>query len=87
MNKPILLAVAAMLLTMAVPSAVAQWPPCTCDPNPVTDLVKCLKDDRYCEDHPEVRQVKQLLHDLDPRNWPCTCDPPPEPLDPAILLA
>ena len=62
-----LLAVGALLLG-AVPASAD--PACTCDPNPVTDLVHCaLKGDR-CD---------PLVEQLDPRHWPCACDPPPSP--------
>ena len=87
MNETLLLvAAAATALVLLAPPAAA-WPPCTCDPNPVTDLVRCWKADQYCEDYPEVLLLKRTLHDLDPRNWPCTCDPPQEPLSPGPLLA
>jgi hypothetical protein len=84
MNRTLiaLAALAALVLTAA---PAAAWPPCTCDPS----ILDCLVTDgsspppSYCS-APEVPSVPPPvagpdLGDLDPRNWPCTCDPMPEP--------
>jgi hypothetical protein len=79
------------LLAAAVPTSAG--PDCTCDPNPATDLLHCLVgDDSYCPilpGAPGAPGVPALpdLRDLDPRNWPCTCDPMPQPLDVTKVLA
>lgn len=70
----------------AVGTATAGWPPCTCDPNPVEDLAYCLLTGERCEDYelPALPPAPQPdLGDLDPRTWPCTCDP----VDPVPVLA
>jgi hypothetical protein len=54
------------LTLIAVPLAIAE-PAAACDvsgPN--------------CHGIPP--EVGRLVHDLDPRNWPCACDPPPPPM-------
>lgn len=67
--RTMILAVALALL-LAAPTAAAGWP-CTCDPNPITDLLSCLKDGPRCPVD---------FGPLDPRDWPCTCDPQPTPI-------
>lgn len=52
---------------VAVPGAVADP---LGPPNPPCDI-----DDETCW----REQAKRTLYELDPRNWPCTCDPHPDP--------
>lgn len=79
------------LVAVAVPATA--WPDCTCDPNPATDLVRCLINGDACPTVPTLPQPapapspRDLVEQLDPRNWPCTCDPMPQPLDVGHLLA
>lgn len=88
MLKQLVLALLALALVAA--PAAASMPPCTCDPNPITDLLRCSLTDgttpppEDCEDLVETSDlpepdVKGTIEELDPRNWPCTCDPMPEP--------
>jgi hypothetical protein len=73
MNRVLLASIVAFgLVALAAPAQAG--PPCTCDPNPVTDLVRCLANGTDC---PPVLDGADLppLKDLDPRNWPCACDP------------
>lgn len=78
--------IATLALALVLTPTALAWPPCTCDPNPVTDLAQCLVNGTDCPpavgglDLPEPN-VKGLVEQLDPRNWPCTCDPMPSPLD------
>lgn len=78
----------ALLALMLAPTALAT-PPCTCDPNPITDLARCLSldgdTDPRCpivvkEPEDPAPAIKDLVDELDPRDWPCTCDPMPTPI-------
>lgn len=75
------------LALAGMPNAAAQ-PPCTCDPLPVDpkDLFGPPEDppedpvgDAVAEAEATVSMLygdaKALVQELDPRNWPCTCDP------------
>lgn len=79
----------ALLVVLLAPTALAgpELPPCTCDPNPITELLRCSLSEGSapppgCEDPigvPGLPDPKDVdLGGLDPRNWPCTCDPGPE---------
>ncbi len=63
-----LVAIAALVMTPGV-QAKEDPPQCVmpCD-GPMDTLKEKLKD-----------EVEQAREDLDPRNWPCTCDPQPQP--------
>lgn len=83
-----LLVAASLALLAVAPLAAAgpDLPPCTCDPS----ILDCIVLDdgsgtseppSSCPTAPTV-DPKDLpepsLGDLDPRNWPCTCDPGPQ---------
>ena len=64
-----LLAILLLLATLIafVPSAAAQPPGPQCG-------VGVMQCDWL------IQKVKDAAEELDPRNWPCTCDPMPGPL-------
>jgi hypothetical protein len=71
--KLALVLVSALAFLALAPLAAAQ-PPCTCDPQP------CLfTDDPSEKGGCHVPDIPNLPPDLDPRNWPCACDPGPGP--------
>ena len=67
MNKTLILAAAALALVLAAP-AVAACP-----------LADCLATGEGCPEPEPVPGVPEVIdwENLDPRNWPCTCDPLP----------
>lgn len=69
-----LVALAALAALLLAPSAFAAWPPTA------EEAVACLQDEAACEGWPVTAQ--RILYEADPRNWPCTCDPPKEILTP-----
>lgn len=69
--KTTLLVLACALGLVALATPVSAGWPCTCDPNPITDLASCVKDGPRCPitttGLPEP--VEQLVYDL----THCTC--------------
>jgi len=78
---------AAGLVAVAAPATAG--PDCFCDPNPVTNLLHCLINGDHCPTLPSVPPAPQpaIPPGFDPREWPCTCDPMPQPFDVGGLLA